>query len=229
MFSEKFEKNRIETCRLTDVLSISTKSLRPQDNSGKIWEHYSIPAFDNGKRPVFELADSIKSNKYAVDRNSILVSKLNPSIKRIWIPLCLTDVSVCSTEFIVYKPNKPEYMGFYFAALNSSKFYNYLLAHVSGTTGSRQRSQPTATLNYSMPNPGQEEIEKFCSFANPALYLIEEHEIENMRLENLRDTLLSKLMFGEIDVSKVDITQLNNHLCERFSVGEVRSILQSYL
>lgn len=37
---------------------------------------------------------------------------------------------------------------------------------------------------------------------------------ESKRLELLRGTLLPKLMSGEIDVSKVDITQLNNHLCD---------------
>ena len=35
---------------------------------------------------------------------------------------------------------------------------------------------------------------------------------ESKRLECLRDTLLPKLMSGEIDVSKVDLTQLNSHL-----------------
>lgn len=36
---------------------------------------------------------------------------------------------------------------------------------------------------------------------------------ENRYLANLRDALLPKLMSGEIDVSKVDLTQPNNHLC----------------
>ncbi|MGO5239586.1 restriction endonuclease subunit S [Parolsenella sp. LCP21S3_E11] len=37
---------------------------------------------------------------------------------------------------------------------------------------------------------------------------------ESKRLERLRDALLPKLMSGEIDVSKVDLTQLNSHLAE---------------
>lgn len=37
---------------------------------------------------------------------------------------------------------------------------------------------------------------------------------ETERLENLRDALLPKLMSGEIDVSQVDLTQLNGHLSE---------------
>lgn len=38
------------------------------------------------------------------------------------------------------------------------------------------------------------------------------NEKENEALEHLRDALLPKLMSGEIDVSQIDTTQLNNHL-----------------
>lgn len=39
-------------------------------------------------------------------------------------------------------------------------------------------------------------------------------KIEARKLTLLRDTLLPKLLSGEIDVSKVDLTQLNSHLAE---------------
>ena len=38
------------------------------------------------------------------------------------------------------------------------------------------------------------------------------NKIETRKLAALRDSLLPKLMSGEIDVSKVDLTQLNSHL-----------------
>ncbi|MGO5295867.1 restriction endonuclease subunit S [Collinsella sp. LCP21S3_A9] len=38
-------------------------------------------------------------------------------------------------------------------------------------------------------------------------------KVEARKLGELRDVLLPKLMSGEIDVSKVDLTPLNNHLC----------------
>lgn len=38
------------------------------------------------------------------------------------------------------------------------------------------------------------------------------NEYESLQLASLRDVLLPKLMSGEIDVSKVDLTQLNSHL-----------------
>ena len=210
-FSERFGADT-PTVELGEVLSISTKSLKPQEHSGEIWEHYSIPAYDANRRPVFESADKIKSSKYVVDTNCILISKLNPSTKRIWMPVCLSDCSVCSTEFIVYKPKETMHKTFYYAAIDSPAFTDLLLSHVTGSTGSRQRVQPKTTLTFPMPAPGAKAIDEFCAFANPIYEKIKVNEIGSKQLEELRDVLLPKLMSGEIDVSKVDLTQLNSHL-----------------
>ena len=217
LVSLEFETQFTDDCPridLGEVLSISTRSLKPQDHFGEVWEHYSIPAFDEAHWPVFELADGIKSNKYIIDYNSILVSKLNPSIKRIWIPTCVSNTAVCSTEFIVYRPNNPKHKSFYNAAINAPAFTEFLLEHITGSTGSRQRTQPKATLKYSMPNPVDVEIEAFCDYADPIYAQIKNNELESQILSLLRDLLLPKLMSGEIDVSKIDITQLNNHLSD---------------
>ena len=210
VFAHRFSNNVNTT-----VLSISTKALKPQEHAGEIWEHYSIPAFDENHRPVFEPASGIKSNKYQIDSECILISKLNPSAKRIWMPYCSSNNAVCSTEFIVYRPYLKEYKSFYYAAIDSPRFTDYLLEHVSGSTGSRQRAQSKDTLNYLMPNPGKEEIKDFCTFADPIYRHIQINEQQTAKLELLRDALLPKLMSGEIDVSKVDLTQLtNNHLAD---------------
>ena len=212
VFAHRFSDN-VNTTELKNVLSISTKALKPQEHADEIWEHYSIPAFDEKHRPIFEPASGIKSNKYQIDSGCILISKLNPSTKRIWMPCCSSNNAVCSTEFIVYRPYLKEYKSFYYAAIDSPRFTDYLLEHVSGSTGSRQRAQPKDTLNYLMPNPDNEEIKDFCTFADPIYRHIQINEQQTAKLELLRETLLPKLMSGAIDVSKVDLTQLtNNHL-----------------
>ena len=212
VFAHRFSDN-VNTTELKNVLSISTKALKPQEHADEIWEHYSIPAFDEKHRPIFEPASGIKSNKYQIDSECILISKLNPSTKRIWMPCCSSNNAVCSTEFIVYRPYLKEYKSFYYAAIDSPRFTDYLLEHVSGSTGSRQRAQPKDTLNYLMPNPDNEEIKDFCTFADPIYRHIQINEQQTAKLELLRETLLPKLMSGAIDVSKVDLTQLtNNHL-----------------
>ena len=215
VFAHRFSSN-VNTTDLKNVLSISTKALKPQEHASEIWEHYSIPAFDEKHRPIFEPASEIKSNKYQIDNECILISKLNPSTKRIWMPYCSSNNAVCSTEFIVYRPYLKEYKSFYYAAIDSPGFTDYLLEHVSGSTGSRQRAQPKDTLHYLMPNPSNEEIKNFCTFADPIYRHVQINEQQTAKLELLRDTLLPKLMSGEIDVSKVDLTQLtNNHLPAR--------------
>ena len=227
VFAHRFSSN-VNTTDLKNVLSISTKALKPQEHASEIWEHYSIPAFDEKHRPIFEPASEIKSNKYQIDNECILISKLNPSTKRIWMPYCSSNNAVCSTEFIVYRPYLKEYKSFYYAAIDSPGFTDYLLEHVSGSTGSRQRAQPKDTLHYLMPNPSNEEIKNFCTFADPIYRHVQINEQQTAKLELLRDTLLPKLMSGEIDVSKVDLTQLtNNHLAGRMhwsNVIRVRAI-----
>lgn len=68
---------------------------------------------------------------------------------------------------------------------------------------------------YPMPAPGTEAIEDFCAFADPIYEQIKANELESKQLEELRDVLLPKLMSGEIDVTKIDLTQLNSHLVKR--------------
>lgn len=60
--------------------------------------------------------------------------------------------------------------------------------------------------------PEQTLCAEFDFFAGPILKQQEALERENRELAALRDALLPKLMSGEIDVSQVDLTQINSHL-----------------
>lgn len=60
--------------------------------------------------------------------------------------------------------------------------------------------------------PSDEALEGFNKMSEPSVRLIAANQEESKRLATLRDALLPKLMSGEIDVSKIDLTQLNSHL-----------------
>lgn len=60
--------------------------------------------------------------------------------------------------------------------------------------------------------PEQSLCAEFNVFAEPILKQQETLERENRDLAALRNALLPKLMSGEIDVTKVDLAQLNSHL-----------------
>ena len=185
---------------LGDIAEIKTTTFKPDKEPDVIVEHYSIPALDEKHFPVFELAEGIKSNKYLLNKNSVMISKLNPDTKRIWRPLCLSDKPVCSTEFIVFEAKNKKDKDFIFSILDSDKFSNHLCSHVTGSTGSRQRAVPKATLDFKVLIPPQELIEQFCSIVTPIYDLIGVNEIENQRLSELRNRLLPKLMSGELDI-----------------------------
>lgn len=60
--------------------------------------------------------------------------------------------------------------------------------------------------------PSDEALERFNKMSAPSVELIVANQEESKRLADLRDALLPKLMSGRIDVSKIDLTQLNSHL-----------------
>lgn len=191
--------------RLGDVATISKKSFNPAKQPEMLLEHYSIPAFDEAHFPVFEPSTAIKSNKFIVDDSCFMISKLNPITKRVWKPYCLTENAVCSTEFIVYKAKSQEITDFLYSVIDSASFSDFMCSHVTGSTGSRQRTTPSDTFAFELVLPNAEEIAEYQGIVSPMFEQIKCNAIENDRLKQLRDSLLPKLMNGEIDVSAIQL------------------------
>lgn len=62
--------------------------------------------------------------------------------------------------------------------------------------------------------PSDEELTAFEEEAASLHSMMRVNEEESLKLSSLRDALLPKLIAGEIDVSKIDLTQLNSHLVD---------------
>ena len=191
--------------QLGSVARISTEVFSPSKNPNVEVEHYSIPSYDEKRYPVFENSNGIKSNKYRLTSNSVMISKLNPDTKRIWRPYCISDRPICSTEFIVYEPINPLNRDFIYSIIDSIGFSGFLCSHTTGSTNSRQRATPSITLNYNIVLPDDETIRTFCSIVSPMYDTIENNIKENQKLAETRDKLLPKLMSGELDVSDIDL------------------------
>ena len=191
--------------RLGDIASIKTNSFSPAKNPDAQLEHYSIPAYDEQKYPVFESAAGVKSNKYILSKNSVMISKLNPDTKRVWRPMCLSELAVSSTEFIIFEAFNPAYRDFVFSIIDSADFSDWMCAHTTGSTNSRQRTAPSATLEFQVALPDEKAITDFCAIVTPMYDTIASNICENQKLAQLRDSILPKLMSGELDVSNIDL------------------------
>ena len=201
LYKQWFVDNRSddwEEIKLGDIIEISKKSITPSQSENTIFEHYSLPAFDDGIQPVFEKGKDIKSSKFIVEQNMFLFSKLNPRIKRIWLPNIQTENAICSTEFIPYKPKDGAMFGFCYSIVNSDSFYEYVLSLTNGSTGSHQRFHPIDTLDFELMIPNNDYIAKFEELVMPIYRTIARNRMECKNLATLRDTLLPKLMNGEI-------------------------------
>jgi type I restriction enzyme S subunit len=172
----------------------------PNKNPNLLFHHYSLPAFDCGMHPVCELGSEILSNKFRIEPNTILVSKLNPRFPRIWPVFEIPENSVCSTEFQVIKPLKVEDFSFIFYFLKSQSTSEQLVMAASGTSGSHQRVSPEDILRLSVSVPSNGKIEAFSQTSRHFLRKSAENAIQIRTLEKLRDTLLPKLMSGEMRV-----------------------------
>lgn len=183
-------------------MKISRNSINPTKNPNILYAHYSIPAYDETGLPIFQYGDEIKSNKQEVADNMTLVSKLNPRIKRVWFVEKACENAICSTEFIPYQSlnNSPYFLYCY---LNSKIFYDSIMTSVNGATGSHQRFQANDTLMYLFPY-NEEIIYKFNTIVSGIMIHKSRLIRENMKLAQLRDTLLPKLMSGELKLSEME-------------------------
>ena len=187
--------------KIESIASLSRETLNPGDFPEESFDHYSIPAFDERQLPSIDGGAAIKSNKLIVLPDSILVSKLNPRIPRVWLPhIGESRRSVCSTEFLVVSPRKGIPREWLYSLLSSAEFLGKFVTFVTGTSGSHQRVKPESLLAMPVRIPPKPAMERFVAAAGPICKRIADNLREAQILAAIRDALLPKLLSGEIPV-----------------------------
>lgn len=184
---------------LADVTELLRDNENPQDDPDTMFRHFSIPAFDNGQWPTSERGEVIKSQKARVPPGTVLVSKLNPEIERVWlVEVQLGDRAVCSTEFLVLRPRAPYGRAYAYCLARSPNMRRELEGMVTGTSKSHQRVQASSVLGLAVLRPPSRVIDQFLKVAEPLLARTLECRRDSRALAALRDALLPKLISGEI-------------------------------
>ncbi|MCB9285076.1 MAG: restriction endonuclease subunit S [Lewinellaceae bacterium] len=192
--------------KILNLARIKKMSISPTQYPKKEFCHYSIPAYDEGQTPKRELGAQILSSKFIVEKHSILVSKLNPSISRIWdIHEVDETFSICSTEFQVFIPRKELLFPFLFFLFKARYVAKEMAQRATGTSGSHQRIRPDDILDIDIMIPAEDLILKYSEAAGDLLKKKCSNLNKIQTLTALRDTLLPKLMNGELRVRDVEI------------------------
>lgn len=111
-------------------------------------------------------------------------------------------------------PNDPALLGYLYCAVKRN-----LSNITSKSRGSVIKFITKGNIaDYEIAVPPIPEMDEIINHLNQILRVIDANKRDTALLKELRDVLLLKLMSGEIDVSKVDLTQLNSHLAECIQV-----------
>ena len=122
-----------------------------------------------------------------------LISNIRPYFKK--IVYCHEECG-CSTDVLCFVPAHPKYSAYLYSTLYTDRFFDFMVAGAKGTKMPRGDKQQIMT--YPVTFPTDTELERFNSVAVPILTQIQNNRDENKRLSSLRDTLLPKLISGEI-------------------------------
>jgi type I restriction enzyme S subunit len=208
LFPDSFEDSELgeipsgwSVGEINQILNLQKDSLDPATAPDEAFDHYSIPAFDAGKYPAKELGSSIKSQKFLVGDGDLLVSKLNPSTPRVWIPFASSGRrAICSTEFLVCRTSSVFGRAYAYCLASSDAIVEALTGLAGGTSNSHQRIRPGDFL--ALPCCIGTEIVRsaFLDVVEPLLGKSLVLRTESRSLSTTRDALLPKLISGEIRI-----------------------------
>ncbi|MDT0479904.1 restriction endonuclease subunit S domain-containing protein [Streptomyces doebereineriae] len=162
-------------------------------------DHYSLPAFDSGAMPEVTDPRSIKSSKFVVRQPSVLLSKLNPEIPRVWnVSPRQKCTALASTEFLVLEPRNDVTAAELWAVLSQPGLLGDLASKVTGTSKSHQRVRPAEVMTSQVVDP--RDLGDVRGQARTLLSRVMQARDESLALATLRDTLLPQLMSGKLRV-----------------------------
>ena len=142
--------------------------------------------------------------KQAVERHNVKVVPDNTvllSFKLTVGRIAITNGEMTTNEAIAhFKTDKKEINEYLYCYL---KYFNYQTMGSTSSIATAVNSKIIKGMPFVVPT--NDELEEFHGFAAPMFAKIKANQIETDNLTALRDTLLPKLMSGELDISDIDI------------------------
>lgn len=185
LFDEKYSRSNYNISTLETVATIKYGQGLPTNKLTSV----GFPVF--GGNGVIG-----KYTQFMYDKPQVLVSCRGAASGNI---LESYPYSYVTNNSLVLEWKDYRYYEFYKQFLFANPLYFY-------TTGS---AQPQITIdnirNVPIPCPKYDEISELCSNLSSISDLHYKNIVESNKLIMLRDTLLPKLMSGELDVSKIDL------------------------
>ncbi|SNR56622.1 type I restriction enzyme, S subunit [Halorubrum vacuolatum] len=183
---------------LGDIMQKKSKKIDPEQMSP------STPYFSLKHMPEQSLSlerwdntEDVSSRKSEFKKGDILFGKLRPYFCKVGI--APVD-GVCSTDIFVITPKEEsEWREFLLCQLSDQSFIDYCDNVSTGTRMPRVGWEEMC--EYEIPLPKSDVVKEFSEITRPFFQKIVNNIHESIKLHELRDTILPKLLSGEIRFS----------------------------
>ena len=181
--------------KLKCINQYKNKSINPAKTPDTVFEMYSVPIYETG-HPEYLRGNEIASNKVIVEKNDILLCKINPRINRVWVVADESDKqNIASSEWIVIRNSEynAEFLAWYF---RSFRFQKLMTSEVTGIGGSLTRAQPKCVAEYPVPVLDRKKQNEIVEILNKCKFIIDSRKRELVELDNLIKARFVE-MFGD--------------------------------
>jgi type I restriction enzyme S subunit len=192
-----------KACAVTDVIDVNPKRKLDKGTSAKYLSMANVST--SGPRVLGWEQRNFTSGTCFMN-GDVLLARITPSLehgKTAFVDfLADQEVGWGSTEFIVMRSREPLPLEYTYCLAKHEPFREHMIKSMTGTSG-RQRAQVDALKHYFLAIAPKDVYAEFQEIVIPFFLAIRRNATENQVLAALRDTLLPKLMSGEIEVPVV--------------------------
>ena len=197
-----------QTCRADEYFDISIGKTPPRKEpqwfSTNPKDVTWVSISDMGTCGLYISESSEQLTREAIDRHNVKIVPDNTvllSFKLTVGRIAITDGEMTTNEAIAhFKTDKKEINEYLYCYL---KCFNYQTMGSTSSIATAVNSKIIKGMTFVVPT--DEEITEFHSLAAPMFAKIKANQAEIRNLTSLRDTLLPKLMSGELDVSNIEL------------------------
>lgn len=173
----------------------------PMKQPDTIFELYSVTSCTNNY-PEIITGLEIGSTKRSVEKNDVLLCKINPRINRVWKVSPHTKYKlIASSEWIIVR-NAVINSDYLMYCFKTPYFREFMLSNVSGVGGSLMRAQPKFVNSYPIPIAPLSEQQRIVDRIESLFAKLDEAKEKAQAVvdgfENRKASILHKAFIGEL-------------------------------
>ena len=193
-----------EVVSLPEVIEVNPRRVLKKGTTAPYLHMQNLPT--QGHRPDNWTRREFNSGTKFINGDTLL-ARITPCIengKTGFVDfLAEGEVGWGSTEYIVFRPKPPLPVEFGYYLARSNDLRTFAIHNMTGTTG-RQRVPASCFDYYQFPVPTTPIAQQFSEIVQPFMEKIRVNSEQSRTLSQIRETLLPKLLSGEIRVTNVD-------------------------